>query len=190
MEIRERFVLSGQYNPEALWNEYQESIFFELKRTSSLSCSLVRCADISFKQSDVMTIALPESPIARRREGEISDFLQSIFTGRCNQPVKIDFEYTSQGEDSYRENAEYKINALVEAASEKSRPMRIPNLPGRKSRRRKRAKSIKKVKKSSAVPEGRIPETIPPPAPSKEAIIRIFSSDAILRKIRLRFTIS
>ena len=79
MEIREKFVLSGQYTPRTLWDEYKDSIFMELKRMSVISGVLLRDAEIVFPEDDEMIISLAESPISRNREPEIRGFLQGIF---------------------------------------------------------------------------------------------------------------
>ena len=118
VSISERFHLSGLYTPKTLWGVYEDSIFTEFERISSLSYSLLKIGEVSFLDDDEMMIVLPDTPIARRKEAEIKGFLQGVFMERCNLAVKLKFCYENLEEDSYREEAEHKMDLLVEQLSE------------------------------------------------------------------------
>ncbi len=117
VEIKEHFHLSGLYTPKTLWDCYQDSIYEELNRISSLSYSLLVKSNVTFLADDDIMIVLPDSPIAARKESEIRAFLQSVFMERCNLAVKLNFSYEEMEEDSYRKEAEHRLEIQVEEIS-------------------------------------------------------------------------
>ena len=56
--FEEEYALSGQYTPEALINEYRESIILELKEQSVLASSMFSQAKIRFEESNVVSLEL------------------------------------------------------------------------------------------------------------------------------------
>ena len=74
-------------------------------------------ADIKFLSEDEMMIVLPDSPIALRKEAELRGFLQNVFMERSNLAVKLNFAYEELEEDTYRKEAEHKLEVMVEELS-------------------------------------------------------------------------
>ena len=115
--IEEHYHLSDLYTPKTLWDVYQDSIYEELNHISSFSYSLLMKADIKFLSEDEMMIVLPDSPIALRKEAELRGFLQNVFMERSNLAVKLNFAYEVLEEDTYRKEAEHKLEVMVEELS-------------------------------------------------------------------------
>ncbi|MBR4580718.1 MAG: hypothetical protein IKO32_05750, partial [Lachnospiraceae bacterium] len=121
--IEEHYHLSDLYTPKTLWDVYQDSIYEELNRISSFSYSLLMKAQISFLSDDEMMIVLPDSPIAQRKEAELRGFLQNVFMERSNLAVKLTFTYEELEEDTYRKEAEHKLEVMVEELSQRVKSM-------------------------------------------------------------------
>ena len=115
--IEEHYHLSDLYTPKTLWDVYQDSIYEELNHISSFSYSLLMKAEIKFLSEDEMMIVLPDSPIALRKEAELRGFLQNVFMERSNLAVKLNFAYEELEEDTYRKEAEHKLEVMVEELS-------------------------------------------------------------------------
>ena len=65
IKLYERFVLSGQYNPEKLMGLYRESILMEIKECDHILYTIFRQADIHFLEEMVLELVLEDSVIAK-----------------------------------------------------------------------------------------------------------------------------
>lgn len=102
--IIERYELSAQYTPEKLMPIYFDSILAELEEKSIIECNILKHAEISFDNND-MLISVGDSFIIRRKAKNIIQFIEDIFCNRFGFMVKANFEYTpieekKQDEDS------------------------------------------------------------------------------------------
>ena len=82
VSIREEYALSGQYTPEALMNEYRDSILFELKEKSVLASSMFAQADVRYEEGGIVCLELLDTIVSEGRKEEILNYLEHIFSQR------------------------------------------------------------------------------------------------------------
>ncbi len=117
IKIYEKFVLSGQYNPEKLMDVYKESILLELKEAEHMLYTMFRQADMRFPDNNSMELILEESVIARAKEDEFIGILDKVLNERCGFMVKFDVTYKEAAASKYRDEDEQRIRKIVASIS-------------------------------------------------------------------------
>ena len=93
VRIEEEYALSGQYTPEALMNEYRDSIVLELKEQSVLASSMFSQAQIHYEEGNVICLELLDTIVSEGRKEEILTLLEKIFKDRFHIPADIRITY-------------------------------------------------------------------------------------------------
>ena len=117
IKIYEKFILSGQYNPEKLMDVYKESILLELKEAEHMLYTMFRQADMRFPDNNSMELILEESVIARAKEDEFIGILDKVLNERCGFMVKFDVSYKEAAASKYKEEDEQRIRKIVASIS-------------------------------------------------------------------------
>lgn len=103
VKLYERFVLSGQYNPQKLMELYRDSILMEIKECDHILYTIFRQADIQFPEEAVMEIILEDSVIAKSKEDELIGILDKVLNERCGFQVKFQTAYKEAKASKYKE---------------------------------------------------------------------------------------
>lgn len=119
VQIREDYSLSGQYTPEALMNEYRESIILELSEQSVLASSMFSHAKIRFEGDDVICLELLNTIVSEGRREEILDLLNMIFAERFHIKADIRITYREPDGKGTREYDEQRIQQEINAIFER-----------------------------------------------------------------------
>ena len=82
IKIYEKFILSGQYNPEKLMYVYKDSILMELKECEHVLYTMFKQADTQFPDNDTMELTLEDSVIAKSKEDELVRILDKVLNER------------------------------------------------------------------------------------------------------------
>ena len=93
VEIIEEYALSGQYTPEALMQEYRESILLELRETSVLAANMFAQAKVRYEEGNVVCLELLDTIVSEGRKEEILSLLEGLFTERFHIPADIRVTY-------------------------------------------------------------------------------------------------
>ncbi len=93
IKIMEKYTLSGQYNPEKLFQVYKDSILYELKNYSIVEYNMLRKADCVFPASNRLKLTVEDNVVFREKTGELKRILEKIFHERCGLPVDVEYEY-------------------------------------------------------------------------------------------------
>ena len=145
--IVERFELSEAYTPENLYEVYGESILEEFKADSDLEYNLLRMAEITFPNENVINIKLPAAFVPDVVEQKLKDDLYNIFAHRCGFDVTILLEYEeepkykkSNNEDFYIEQQIQKLLKTPENSEEKvpEKTQETKETPAKKPEERKK----------------------------------------------------
>ena len=120
IRILEEFDLSSQYTPENLLSSYNDSILEELEDRSALLFNIYKKADLDFTEEGHLKVTIEDTIIAREKEQELFDILNSIFCRRCHQSIKIDFDYKEPVKSKYLENAIQEIENRIAAINSQS----------------------------------------------------------------------
>lgn len=159
-----RYVLSKQYTPENLWNEYKETIYDELRDMNIMMYNMLRRADVEFTDSNHMKLTLEKSVIGREKEPELIRYINEIFTGRCGLLIEIKTEYKEIKESRYRKQQEKKVENEVAqimknraAAMQSENSFTSPEAPAEKStsEKGKSAGDLKGLSKESKAGEAK-----------------------------------
>ena len=145
VKLYERFVLSGQYNPQKLMELYRDSILMEIKECDHILYTIFRQADIQFPEEAVMEIVLEDSVIAKSKEDELIGILDKVLNERCGFQVKFQTAYKEAQASKYKEEDALRIRRIVEVISsrfdgnaETFSGERRQHLPKKKRRRAQR----------------------------------------------------
>ena len=113
IKIYEKFILSGQYNPEKLMDTYKDSVLMELKDTEHMLYTMFRQADMDYPDEQTVKLILEDSVIAKSKEDELIRILDKVLNERCGFSVKFHVDYREAAESKYREEDELKIQQIV-----------------------------------------------------------------------------
>ena len=113
IKIYEKFILSGQYNPEKLMDTYKDSVLMELKDTEHMLYTMFRQADMEYPDEQTVKLILEDSVIAKSKEDELIRILDKVLNERCGFSVKFHVDYREAAESKYREGDELKIQQIV-----------------------------------------------------------------------------
>ena len=129
VRIEEEYALSGQYTPEALMNEYRESIILELKEQSVLASSMFSQAQIRFEEGNVICLELLDTIVSEGRKEEILDLLDKIYKERFHIPADIRITYREPDGAGTREYDEQRLQQEINAIFERRARQRGEYVP-------------------------------------------------------------
>ena len=89
IKIYEKFILSGQYNPEKLMDTYKDSVLMELKDTEHMLYTMFRQADMEYPDEQTVKLILEDSVIAKSKEDEMIRILDKVLNEICGFSVKV-----------------------------------------------------------------------------------------------------
>ena len=123
MEVRvyERFHLPEHYNAKTVYNAYEDSIAFSIKEIGNLDYRIFHGADIEFEDDNTMLITMEDTLIARQKEKELREALESILNVRCGLSAEIRVAYKEARKDKFTEENEHKINLMVREITKRAR---------------------------------------------------------------------
>ena len=129
VQIEEEYALSGQYTPEALMNEYRESIILELKEQSVLASSMFSQARIHFEEGNVICLELLDTIVSEGRREEILSLLENIYRDRFHIPADIRITYREPEGTGTREYDEQRLQQEINAIFERRARQRGEYVP-------------------------------------------------------------
>lgn len=141
--IDDRYVLSKQYSPKTLWDEYSDSIMAELKDFNIVMYNMLRKGDVEFTDNDTLKLTLEDSVLGKSKEAELKGYVEEIIVKRCGLPVNISIGYKEYKESRFRRQQEQKVENEVAMIMERIRE----NEAGKKANDSKDHESSKNKKK-------------------------------------------
>ena len=127
IRVMESYILSEQYTPENLMNEYYESFLFELDQKSVVERNMLRSAKYHFENGNVLCLELEDNIVAQGKKDLLTTYLTDIFEERFRRPIEIKVSYMPVKDSKLRFNnakIRQEVDAIlerVEQASEKQR---------------------------------------------------------------------
>ena len=91
VKIMEKYRLSSQYTPEKLLDVYRDSLLLELKNYSIIEYSILRKAECTFPEPDLLRMTVEDTMVNREKAGELKRVLEKIFHERCGLPAEVEF---------------------------------------------------------------------------------------------------
>ena len=121
VQIVEDFHLSEQYDTSYIVGHYYDSLLMELEHCDRLMHSVLRKLTPELRD-DKLVLTLPDSFLARQKEGQIRSAFDKVFQERFHLPLTTVVEYTEAEESSYRkemeQRAEIRLAAITKELAE------------------------------------------------------------------------
>ena len=93
IKIVEKYRLSGQYTPQKLFQVYKDSLLMELKHYSIIEYNILRRAECTFPQENILRMTVEDNAVFREKTSELKRILEKVFHERCGLPVDVIYEY-------------------------------------------------------------------------------------------------
>ena len=119
IQILEEYALSGQYTPEALMEEYRESMILELRQTSVLAASMFGQAEIHYGEGNIVCLELLDTIVSEGRRAENLALLEQILAERCRMEADIRISYRESSGTGRRAYDEQRIQQQLNASFER-----------------------------------------------------------------------
>ena len=152
VRILEEYALSGQYTPEALMEEYRESVIQELRETSVLAASMFAQAEIHYEEGNVVCLELLDTIVSEGRREEILSYLEKMFAERFHMKADIRISYREPSGTGTREYDEQRIQQEINAIFERRARQRGETPEAEQTKTVKEGASSDVKEKASASP--------------------------------------
>ncbi|MBO4591684.1 MAG: hypothetical protein J5684_03885, partial [Eubacterium sp.] len=115
--IKERFLLSGQYDVKKLADIYRDSFLDELRDVSYVDYKLVKDSKVK-SESDSLILEVQEGTMAKEKKQEIERYFRKTFLNRFGMNVNVVVKLITKDMSEYeakKEAEEEQEQALLEA---------------------------------------------------------------------------
>ena len=113
IKIVEKYRLSGQYTPQKLFQVYKDSLLMELKHYSIIEYNILRRAECTFPQENILRMTVEDNAVFREKTSELKRILEKVFHERCGLPVDVIYEYIPVKENQESRQREAQIQREI-----------------------------------------------------------------------------
>ena len=113
IKIVEKYRLSGQYTPQKLFQVYKDSLLMELKHYSIIEYNILRRAECTFPQENILRMTVEDNAVFREKTSELKRILEKVFHERCGLPVDVIYEYIPVKENQESRQRETQIQREI-----------------------------------------------------------------------------
>ncbi len=121
VHIFEKFLLSGQYTPQKLWDVYEDSVLTELAAYSPYKRSIMKNARVEFPDENTMTVGISDKIYDKEAVDDLLRILDRVLNERCGFRVKVDVKYLESGESRSMEKSEAELKQRISFLTENLR---------------------------------------------------------------------
>lgn len=114
VEIIPSFALSDVYNMMAVWNEYSETVEYELKKKSAILHSLLSRSDISFVSPDEMEINIENGIVGEEMLERFKKAIDVLFVNRCNLKGTVNYGFLPSINMEIKNEFNHKVDVIVQ----------------------------------------------------------------------------
>ena len=125
VEIYPQFVLSSQYNLQNLWDEYSETILFELKNKSPLLYTILSRSDVVFEDVNHMFLYIEEGMVSETHSTRLENALKTYLFGRTNVEGSITIEYKESTTHEVKEEFDHEVDMIIQNYAKKHAPVEV-----------------------------------------------------------------
>lgn len=122
VEVFPDFHLSSQYNLRNLWDEYSDTVLYEVKKKSGLMYILLQRSDVSFISENEMEVILEESIVSKELESSLKRALDVLLLQRCNINGVITYDYMESSAYKIKEEYDHKVDIILQEYTRKHAP--------------------------------------------------------------------
>ena len=113
IKIVEKYRLSGQYTPQKLFQVYKDSLLMELKHYSIIEYNILRRAECTFPQENILRMTVEDNAVFREKTSELKRILEKVFHERCGLPIDVIYEYIPVKENQESQQREAQIQREI-----------------------------------------------------------------------------
>ena len=113
IKIVEKYRLSGQYTPQKLFQVYKDSLLMELKHYSIIEYNILRRAECTFPQENILRMTVEDNAVFREKTSELKRILEKVFHERCGLPIDVIYEYIPVKENQESRQRETQIQREI-----------------------------------------------------------------------------
>ena len=113
IKIVEKYRLSGQYTPQKLFQVYKDSLLMELKHYSIIEYNILRRAECTFPQENILHMTVEDNAVFREKTSELKRILEKVFHERCGLPIDVTYEYVPVKENQESQQREAQIQREI-----------------------------------------------------------------------------
>ena len=113
IKIVEKYRLSGQYTPQKLFQVYKDSLLMELKHYSIIEYNMLRRAECTFPQENILRMTVEDNAVFREKTSELKRILEKVFHERCGLPIDVIYEYIPVKENQESQQREAQIQREI-----------------------------------------------------------------------------
>ncbi len=113
IKIVEKYRLSSQYTPQKLFQVYKDSLLMELKHYSIIEYNMLRRAECTFPQENILHMTVEDNAVFREKTSELKRILEKVFHERCGLPVDVIYEYIPVKENQESQQREAQIQREI-----------------------------------------------------------------------------
>ncbi len=113
IKIVEKYRLSGQYTPQKLFQVYKDSLLMELKHYSIIEYNMLRRAECTFPQENILHMTVEDNAVFREKTSELKRILEKVFHERCGLPIDVIYEYIPVKENQESQQREAQIQREI-----------------------------------------------------------------------------
>ena len=113
IKIYDSYELSKQYNIKNLFDEYFDSILWELKNYSHIHHLMLKKAEIEFLSDTHLKLTVEDTELNKGIVSELIRILDKIIHDRCGLPVEISIDYKEAKESRYAKESQIKVEKQV-----------------------------------------------------------------------------
>ncbi|MBO4310555.1 MAG: PolC-type DNA polymerase III [Lachnospiraceae bacterium] len=122
VEILPKFVLSTQYNLQNLWDEYSDTVLYEIKKKSPLLYTMLSRSDISFESPNDMYVYIEEGMISQVHASRLLKALNTLLLMRCNIEGNIQIDYKASSTHEIKEEFDHEVDMIIQNYTKKHAP--------------------------------------------------------------------
>ncbi len=108
IKLNMQYHLSERYRLEDIYEEYKDSLLYEMKQDDPINYILVN-GDTWVVADNVITIPMPDTDLARQRNQLIRDFVVNVFNERFHLDVQVGFNYREEDKQALRDAHERRV---------------------------------------------------------------------------------
>lgn len=124
VQIIERYILSKQYTPQSLWEEYRESILEELRGISIVMYNMMRKGSMEFTDENTALLKLEDTQINKTKSRELYEYLTEVISKRCGLELGLSVEYIKPKAGKYRKQLEQQEKNEIAEILKRNRELR------------------------------------------------------------------
>ena len=110
--IDDTYELSPLYTLERLARDYWPSILYETQKMGQIEYSLVKNCEWGV-EGNILTLLLEDSFLARRKAGDLKEYLESMFAHRFGKEIQAGFNFSEDAKECFYRARDHKLNLEV-----------------------------------------------------------------------------